>query len=406
MSSNLRSSFKVKDPAKASKVLEDAQKLEKKIESEKYQNNRTKFISLKEQGSIICKIMPPHESSDVAPYYRTSSTVWLEIPVEAEDEKGEKIIDPKTRKPKIDIQKRSVFNGRIHGGLSKDAVELYIKYATEKINEDEDTRAENLEILNGNYATKTQGLSFINNSIVYIALIDKDDPFRKQGPIHLLTLNKSMKKDMLMLAESDDDEPASSDIFSDVDEGNAVKFKVKDENGRISYHVNTWSSKATKNSSIVPTTDEVLNEFSKLDSLTNLYVNSYSMRDFDLALSGLKYFDKKNKFGVFNIEEFTDELESLKAEIIKYEKSKPLAKATVSKPKKDEPEYPTNKSSKRTYKDEDPEEEEDDDDKVKKPSRFESSEDDDEKEDVKNIISKRKSMRATLELEDENDLPY
>ena len=392
--SNLRNAFKVKDPAKAQKVLEDAQKLEKKIESEKYQNNRTKFISLKEQGTIICKILPSHESSDVAPYYRTSSTVWLEIPVEAEDEKGEKIIDPKTRKPKIDIQKRSVFNGRIHGSLSKDAVELYIKYATEKINEDEDTKVQNLEILNGNYATKTQGLSFNNNSIVYIALIDKDDPFRKQGPIHLLTLNKSMKKDMLMLAESDDDEPAGSDIFSDIDEGNAIKFKVKDENGRVTYHVNTWSSKATKNSSIVPTTDEVLLEFKKLDSLTTLYVNSYSMRDFDLAISGLKYFDKKNKFGVFNIEEFTDELEALKNEIIKYEKNKPLAKVTSSSKSKDEDEYPK-KSSKKQQ--EVVVEDDDDDDNFKKPSKFESNSSDDDEEGVNEIIAKRKTMRAKLE---------
>ena len=58
-------------------------------------------------------------------------------------------------------------------------------------------------------------------------------------------------------------------------------------------------------------TDDQLKELSKYQSLEERFFDSYNTRDFNLAVEGLKRFDEKYEYGIFEDKEFIEELKAI-----------------------------------------------------------------------------------------------
>jgi len=54
------------------------------------------------------------------------------------------------------------------------------------------------------------------------------------------------------------------------------------------------------------------------ESLTELYKDVYTLRDFNMAVDGLQRFDKANKYGIFDDQDFLDALAELKSQVPAY----------------------------------------------------------------------------------------
>ena len=57
--------------------------------------------------------------------------------------------------------------------------------------------------------------------------------------------------------------------------------------------------------------DKSLEEWEAKKSLKEMFVGVYSQKDFDLAMDGLDRFDTKNKYGIFENQDFLDEIEEI-----------------------------------------------------------------------------------------------
>jgi hypothetical protein len=62
-------------------------------------------------------------------------------------------------------------------------------------------------------------------------------------------------------------------------------------------------------------TQEMLEEWYSKETLVSMYKNVYSMRDFDLAINGLKIFDDTHEYHIFDNDEFIAELEKIQATV-------------------------------------------------------------------------------------------
>ena len=58
-------------------------------------------------------------------------------------------------------------------------------------------------------------------------------------------------------------------------------------------------------------TDDQLKDLSKYQSLKERFSDSYTMKDFNLAVEGLKRFDEKFEYGIFEDKEFIEELKAI-----------------------------------------------------------------------------------------------
>ena len=82
-----------------------------------------------------------------------------------------------------------------------------------------------------------------------------------------------------------------------------------------------------------------------LTTLEELYVDSYSRRDWDLALDGLQRFDKENNYNIFADEKFLDELEELEKFVPEEKQSSKEEKSQKKETKKSEDSTENNSSS-------------------------------------------------------------
>jgi hypothetical protein len=142
-----------------------------------------------------------------------------------------------------------------------------------------------------------------------------------------------------------EEDPLAIDPFSDPNEGVPLVIeKSKNEKGKFDYDISD-----KKNTSRTGTYSDFVKQFSvskeqldnllELESLTEIYVNIYGRRDFEIALNGLQVFDEKNNINIFSNDEFLSIVENISVHYDteeKEEKKEPV-KEVKREIKKEEP---------------------------------------------------------------------
>lgn len=209
------------------------------------------------------------------------------------------------------LAKKRIFNATIHSSHGRDIVAEYIRLATREgsvIYQDEDDLKQYLKHIHGH----GNGSSYIGGLSGPIRMVGYCEFFlagKKQGvkkiEVPMLVKNKMNE---LAVTGTDDDDP---DPFSDPDNGmvTVIVKDVKQKKPQDKYKV---AYKMPIQKALMPLTDAELTHFMTLDSLAKLYINSYTLSDFEYALEGLRIFDKQHGYGVFDMEEFGEVAEEIR----------------------------------------------------------------------------------------------
>ncbi|MBK5194271.1 MAG: hypothetical protein JJE07_13930 [Flavobacteriaceae bacterium] len=351
-----RSKFKGSKLSKIRETKEDAKKKDIQLLGG---NRRAQFIKI-EDGRNELRIMPAHNPETEPPYRpMRTSTLECELPEIKDGEETGKMI----------FQNRKIFIATQHGNenlraLGKDPVELYVSYVktlSEGI-EGKKERETFLQPITGFKSPKgwVWGILPSTNFVAYALKDNLLGRWEIWG-----NWIKTMDK-ITAAIEEEEESILDYDPFSDVDEGYPlVVKKEKNDKGKYEYTLDklnpkkrqTWEEFCEENR----VTEAQLNELLSKESLTELYVDCYYDTDFDMAVNGLQLFDKKEKFGIFENDEFLDELEEIqkicpvrekeeKEETKKEEKSTGRGKRGATK----------TEETKETTKEEDPEPDEED----------------------------------------------
>jgi len=293
----------------------------KDIEKDAQSNNKTpfydsgKFLNFHsiEEGTNKFRILPAHDPDD-SPYIAQRSSLLNVMVDEYKD--GEKTGD-KIRKLK------KVFVATQHGPrdedgqpiIDKDPIEMYIDYLKKSKKDqglsDKEIEKELQPVLRG-FRNEGKWIWGIQPSTSYVC-VAVDMNTKKMGR---LELSNKQYKDLqkLCIAEADDSEIAS-DIFSPVDEGYPLEITKTKSNSKTEYTIGKTIPKRNESweefFGRVAVTDKVLEELLEKYSLKFLYWESYTSRDFQFAIDGLRYVDEKNKFDIFKNSEFIKELSEI-----------------------------------------------------------------------------------------------
>ena len=270
-------------------------------------SKRPDYHEIKE-GTNVFRICPPHDSED--PSMQAKVTTWLPQRIEEKDKDGKGT-------GKFEIKDRPIFNSRIHGGTQKDVVEEYINFVYKQVYDevqDKDERAKKMSPITG-YRSKDQkwhpGIKFSTSYVLYAF---------KEGKLGRLEIFKTDKDEMEKLNIAEDaDEPITTDVFSDPDNGVSLIIKLSNENGKKQRIVSkrefnpkkykTWDEFIESEK----ITEEQLMELDKQQPLKEIFQNVYKRSDFEKALEGLQIFDEKNKFGIFANDDFLDIVQEIDA---------------------------------------------------------------------------------------------
>ena len=265
-----------------------------------------------EDGRNEFRIMPAHDPND--PSYRAVRTSQLEceVPVYTDGKDTGKV----TKKHK------KIFIATQHGNealkkLGKDPIELYIKYVGEdsKLIDNKDDRQTFLNPIRGWRGKDGKWNWGIMPSTTFVCYAGKD------GVLGRLELWDKWVKQMDKITaaiEEEEKEILDYDPFSDPDEGYPIAItKEKNDKNKMEYNLDrvnpkkrqSWDEFCEENR----ISDVQLIELFEKESLTELYVDVYSKRDFDLAVNGLRILDKDNKFNIFENEDFLKELDEIEA---------------------------------------------------------------------------------------------
>ncbi len=280
--------------------------------------NRAAFFKI-EDGRNWFRIAPSHDPK--APAYRAKSTTALECEVEETDTDGKGT-------GKKSVVRKQIFIATTHSTTLKeypgvgDPVLLYMKYAQDKANiiQDKDERAKFLYPINGWRSkdnTWNWGIKPMSTFVCYA--------WNSKGVLGRLELYEKIITDMkkVSVSKSPANAPIVPDVFTDPDRGMPLLIdKGKDSKGKVGYTVfaeelmmgEEWAEYWKRNG----LTDEQLIDFLGRETLTELYKDVYTTRDFNFAIDGLMRFDTQYKYNIFSDAAFLNELTALKAAVPVY----------------------------------------------------------------------------------------
>lgn len=295
-----------------------------KKEEEKQQQTDKKFVDYGDRkagffniadGKNQVHVLPAHSPED--PAYVSIRTAMLKV-LDDEWVDGEKTGKKVLRNKKIFIATQHCDAVR-EAGL-QDPIEFYIQKVFEKAEEfqDNEDKKKFLFPIQGGGSGKNWVPGCIPSStwVCYVQDI-KRDLYRLELRNNWFT--QLQKKSMELAEESD---KVSLDMFSSPDDGFPLiitkgKKEVKGKE-QVYYEIDaakpkmgqSWEAFFEQNR----ITDEELQRLEKQPSLKELYVNCYTTRDLELAISGLKNLENAHpEFGVLETPEFESLIEKLYA---------------------------------------------------------------------------------------------
>jgi len=304
------------------------------------------YLNLEDGKTIKIRIFPAHPGEE--DFYIPKKCYWLTI-TKSDGESG----------------RTYVLDSVVHGGTKLDICDQYIKWGKKKVAKDSDK----LDKFVGQRDTLSAQYSWLS----YADKVVAEEPLRAK----LWEFKKMVRDGMNKLAFSEDeDDVIEVDPFTDVDEGLPILVKyLKKPNkkkGENFYEV-SFPKKVTAR----PLEDEEVDYFMTLKPLSEV-LQKYGIKDFERALEGLQNFDEEHEIGLFDDDDWLDQVETIRsqydADDEDEEDEKPAKKKTAVK--------------KSTKKVEEPEEEE---------------EDDEEEEEAPKKTSSKKSTKKVVEEEEEDD---
>lgn len=298
--------------AKVSTITETRKEADK--HSRFFSKGYTDFLKI-EPGMNSFRIAPPHKPEHTP--FIPLRTTWLEVEVDELD-------DDRNPTGKKVVKNRRIFIATVHGGLPNDPVELYVKYVRGRAEDEFDSKEDRQKFLypitgwRGKDGKWNPGMQPSTSYICYAW--DRQWNF---GRLELYSRDISEIEKLNI--DEDTGEPIETDVFSDPDSGRWLNINIfkndKGKNERIITKREFTPKKGMKStdmakaweefeqSCVIP--DDKLKDWFEKDSLNDIYVESYTKKDFDMAIDGLARFDAKNGFGIFENSEFLDELEEL-----------------------------------------------------------------------------------------------
>lgn len=316
-----RSKFKKTDLSQIKETVESAEKT-------MYQRNKgfAQFAPIQE-GKNVFRVLP---SGDGLSAYAALKVSKLQVEVDVYDDKGN--ITGK------EVKAKNVFCADVHGkGLlkGKDPIVTYCNYVFKKAEEEyQDSREKEkfLAPVTGYRNKKGEFIWGINPTLSYICYVLTDD-----NHIARLQLRSQwMKRIQEISVEMSEDDTVSLDVFSGPDDGYPLCISmVRNDKKKFDYSVSaglpsrnqSWDEFFEENA----VSDETLQSLEELPSLTELYVESYKKKDFEMALDGLERLDKSVGYDIFQNEEFLNEIEEMAA-MIPEEDDEPKEDVKETKP--------------------------------------------------------------------------
>lgn len=266
-----------------------------------------------DKGKNVFRIMPAHDPRDSA--YAAFRSSWLNCVVDERDKDGKAT-------GKKEIKLRRVFIATQHcekvleAGLP-DPIEFYIGKCFELAEEiqNKTDREKFLFPVQGGWVGKKYvgGIVPLTSWVCYALSEDRS--------LGRLELRDKWFKDMQKKsAEQTDDSDliVSLDIFSSPDDGFPLSItRSENEKGKTTYDIDTVTPKRGQSWEEFfdqwKITDAELIDFESKPSLCSLYIDSYTTKDLELALNGLRQFEKQNpEFNILATEEFEDIIKKLK----------------------------------------------------------------------------------------------
>lgn len=199
--------------------------------------------------------------------------------------------------------KRTVPNGRIHGGLKEDIVEAYVAFCSEKLATGEAEDAEKITKL----TAYPGGLNLSTGWVSYAMLIKKEG----RGPWEMFEYGRTIREDFRReMVIEDSDEAIELDILSPPKTGRSVllTYNPKSKNKKEIYKVKIGEK-------AIPLSVGEMTAYDKLTPISKLPEFNYNITHFELAIQGIKNFDSDNEIDLFDSEEFTEILKKIRKEV-------------------------------------------------------------------------------------------
>lgn len=286
-------------------IISGAKKNERRFFSS--DSSYTGFHNIVDAGDYIFRVCPPHDKGDAAYFPFRFSQLPVEVDEYKDGEKtGEKV-----------VKNKKIFIATQHcDAMDVDPIELYIEYVMERANDEFDSKEDRKKFTAPIFGFRGKDKKWvwgITPSTEYVCYA-----FDTESKLGRLQLREGWLNDLLKAANDGEGEMPDVDPYSDPVEGHPFKItKQQDANKKWEYPI----VKINPNSSTKETweafyertalTESQMKELQSKEPLRKLYINSYTKRDFDLALEGLRRFDKKWEYGIFNNTEFIEKLEEL-----------------------------------------------------------------------------------------------
>lgn len=340
--SNLRDKYKA-TPVKT---------LKKSITEEdaEFSSGRGQYVQLTD-GKNRIRFFPAHKADER--FYTLRAFYWVKN--YADDDSGDEMYN------------RTVLSARFHYPNAKwDLIDEYIVAARSFIESngdlESDEKAAKLEVIT-NWKT---GLQLSRSWVAYCLKISGEK--REFGLVEMnKTIRDKINSEVLL---EDEDEPITTDPFTDPDAGKVVIINVDKSKSKADQKYTIKVSGAN------PLTDEELETFDSAKPLTDLF--HYTAKDWDSGLEGIKIFDDANDIGLFADADWLEHVEEIKAQFNFGGSSKKAAAGATTGKKAvatnddddDAPPPPTKKAAPPVAKKAAPavEEEDDDDDDVPPPA--------------------------------------
>ena len=226
------------------------------------------------------------------------------------------------------LRRRKVYNAKVHGPkdergnslLQEDIVESYIEYLQGLLKikvPNQVEREKLLQPINGYWQTGkwNWGIKPTRSVMCYA--------WNANNELKLLELKKTWYDDMHVLMSSN-----QRDIFSDQDEAvllnvekivnlengqKKTSYKVTSEGPNMVTHEN-WDTFYARTKVTLKQEEELLAN----KSLETIYCDKYSMDEFEKAIKGLKYFDQKWNFNLFQDEVWLATVKRIEDDVVRF----------------------------------------------------------------------------------------
>lgn len=346
-----RSKFK---KANVDQVKETVKEAEKTMA--KSQKTYAQYASI-EEGKNIFRVLPAMNGIVYAPLKVSK----LSVETTTYDENG--------NKTGTEVKLKNISCADIHGKKllkGKDPIITYINYVFKKADEEYQDSDEKKKFLAPIYGYRNKKGDFIWGcypSLSYVCYV-----LTQEEEIKRLQLRSQWMQRMNQISiDASENSALNLDVFSGADDGQPLcismtKLDKPTKSKKYDYNITAISPKKNQDWDTFyaenAVSDEILKELEQLPTLQELYVDSYSKKDFDMALDGLKRLDDSAGYDIFSDDAFLDEIERMAAMIPEdsdgnndneeeedEEAAAPTPKRSVTK----KPSKPTEDSERKTY---------------------------------------------------------